>query len=350
MSEVPAGSSSAKRWGFGIIGCGNIATTHARALAAIQNARLVAVADSVPERARGLAAELGVDAETPERLLERADVGVVSVCVPSGLHAEVAVAAARAGKHLVVEKPLETTLQAADAILEAVDNAGVRLTVISQHRFDPGVVELRRLVYEGALGRLVHGSAYCKWYRSDGYYQSGSWRGTRDLDGGALSNQGVHYLDLLLWFMGEVKAVSGVVRTALHKIEAEDVALAHLIFESGATGSVEATTCFFPGLPERLELVGEAGSAVIEAGQLVLVDLKAERDDVGDFGGRPRYRKVDAASEPAWAGHARQLADFIDCLDQGRSPLVGGEDGRRAVAVIDAVYRSAREQNWVKPS
>ena len=180
-----------------------IAATHAEAIAAIPGARLVAVTDVVPERAiefagsRGCAAEPSLDA-----LLARDDIDVVSVCVPSGLHAEVGIQAAAAGKHLVVEKPIDVSLAAADRLIAAVDAAGVAMTVISQHRFDPGLVELRGLIDDGVLGRLVLGEASTKWYRSQGYYDSGPWRGTWALDGGSLMNQGIHYVDLLRWSHG----------------------------------------------------------------------------------------------------------------------------------------------------
>jgi predicted dehydrogenase len=352
---VSAGATG-KVYGFGVVGCGVIAPTHAAAIAALPNARLVATHDVVSQKAVAFAASHGCEPEADlAALCGRRDVDVVSVCVPSGLHGEVGVQVAAAGKHLVVEKPIEVTLAAADRLISAVRAAGVTMTVISQHRFDPGVVELKRLLDEGRLGRLVLGDARVKWYRSQGYYDSGAWRGTWALDGGgALMNQGVHYTDLLRWTMGEVTSVTAVCATQLHDIEVEDVALALLRFASGAVGSLEASTAVFPGLPERLEVSGTGGSVMIEDGRIVALDLIAERGDVGAYGAKggtagasptSAASAASAASEPtaiAGTGHASQIADLLAALDSGRPPLVTGEDARDALEVICAVYESAR--------
>jgi len=208
---------------------------HAAAIATLPRARLVAVTDvaggaaAAFAAARGCAAEPGLD-----QLLARPDVDVVCVCVPSGLHAEVGTRAAKAGKHLVVEKPIDVTLAAADRLIEAAHAAGVALTVISQHRFDPGLIELKRLLGDGALGRLVLAEASTKWYRTQAYYDSAEWRGTWAMDGGSLMNQGIHYVDLLRWCMGPVTEVTAVCATQAHQVEVEDTALATL--EQGLSG------------------------------------------------------------------------------------------------------------------
>lgn len=357
--------------GWGIVGCGVIAPTHARAVAGLPGARLVAVTDTAPAKAKAFAEEHGVawDADLGT-LLARPDIDIVSVCVPSGLHAEVGVSAARAGKHLVVEKPIEITVAAADRLLAAAASAGVRLTVISQHRFDAGPRRLRELVGQGRLGRLILGEAAVKWYRSQGYYDSGAWRGTRALDGGgALMNQGVHYVDLLCWIMGEVAEVRALCSTQAHAIEVEDVALALLRFRSGAVGLVQATTAAYPGFPERLEVSGTGGSVVVEAGAIRSAELADERGDVGAYGtaaspappaataGAGATAGIDAAAataaaDPAAVGdeaHRAQLANFLDTLDGGGQPLVTGEEARAVVAVIRAVYESARTGRPVVP-
>ena len=224
--------TDAGRYGFGIIGCGVIAPFHAMAIAELPNARLVAVADEVPDRARSLASTFDVEALEIDALLVRPDVDVVCVCVPSGSHAEVGSRVAAAGKHVVVEKPIEVTLEAADRLIAACASHGVLLSVISQHRWDPGVRELKRLVDSGRMGRLLLGDAVVKWYRTQEYYDSGDWRGTRALDGGgALMNQGVHYVDLLQWVMGPVERVFARTATSAHeRIEVEDLAVAVLAF------------------------------------------------------------------------------------------------------------------------
>ena len=324
--------------GFGIVGTGVIAAMHAAAIATLPGARLAAVTDVAAGAAaafaatRGCAAEPGLDA-----LLARPDVDVVCVCVPSGLHAEVGVRAARAGKHLVVEKPIDVTLAAADRLIEAADAAGVALTVISQHRFDPGLIELRRLLDLGALGRLVLGEASTKWYRTQGYYDSAAWRGTWAMDGGSLMNQGVHYVDLLRWCMGPVTGVTAVCATQAHQIEVEDTALAIVRFASGAVGTIMSSTAAFPGFPQRLEITGTEGTAIVEDGRIVA-------GPGAEAGGAPPGA-TGAAADPAAvevASHAAQIADLLAAIEEGREPAVGGQAGRDALEVVCAVYESAR--------
>jgi UDP-N-acetyl-2-amino-2-deoxyglucuronate dehydrogenase len=347
-----------RRHGFGIVGCGVIALVHADAIAGLPGARLVAVADSVPEKAKAFAEERGVGWETDlDALLARRDIDIVCVCVPSGLHADIGVRAARAGKHLVVEKPIDVTVAAADRLLDAAESAGVLLTVISQHRFDPGPRRLRDLAGQGRLGRLILGDAVIKWYRSQGYYDSGDWRGTWALDGGgALMNQGVHYVDLLCWIMGPVEEVTALCATQSHAIEVEDVALALLRFRSGAVGLLQATTAAYPGLPERLEISGTGGSVIVEGGELKMAELVDEKGDVGAYGRAPGSSApagATAAADPAAVAseaHQAQLADFLAALDGAGRPLVTGEQARANVAVICAVYESARSGRPVVPA
>jgi len=318
--------------GFGIVGTGVIAAWHADAIAMLPQARLVAVTDVAAGAATAFAAARGCEAEPDlAALLARRDVEVVCVCVPSGLHAEVGVRAAEAGKHLVVEKPIDVSLDAADRLIEAARAAEVALTVISQHRFDPGLVELKSLLDEGALGRLVLGEASTKWYRTQGYYDSAAWRGTRALDGGSLMNQGVHYVDLLRWCMGPVTEVTAVCATQAHRIEVEDTSLALVRFGSGAVGTILSTTAAFPGFPQRLEITGTAGTVTVQDGAIIR--------------GAPGAAAAAAGSDPAAldaAGHAAQIADQLAAIDEGREPAVSGQSGRDALEIVCAVYESAR--------
>ncbi len=335
--------------GFGIVGTGVIAAMHADALATLPGARLVAVTDVASQAAsafaaaRGCAAAPGLDA-----LLARPDVDVVCVCVPSGLHAEVGVRAAQAGKHLVVEKPIDVTLASADRLIEATRAAGVALTVISQHRFDPDLIELKRLLGAGALGRLVLGEASTKWYRRQAYYDSAAWRGTWAMDGGSLMNQGIHYVDLLRWCMGPVTEVTAVCATQAHQIEVEDTALAIVRFGSGAVGTILSSTAAFPGFPQRLEVTGTDGTVTIEDGRIVRRAFGA-RSGSGDSGGSldssAEPRAADSGSNPAAIGvasHAAQIADLLAAIEEGREPAVNGEAGRDALEIVCAVYESAR--------
>jgi UDP-N-acetyl-2-amino-2-deoxyglucuronate dehydrogenase len=341
--------------GFGIVGAGVIAAMHADAIATLPGARLVAVTDVAAGAATAFAAARGGAAEPDlDALLARDDVDVVCVCVPSGLHAEVGVRAAKAGKHLVVEKPIDVTLEAADRLIEAARTAGVALTVISQHRFDPGLTELKRLIGDGTLGRLVLGEASTKWYRTQGYYDSAGWRGSRAMDGGSLMNQGVHYVDLLRWCMGPVTEVTAVCTTQAHQIEVEDTALAIVRFSSGAVGTILSSTAAYPGFPQRLEITGTEGTVIIEDGQIARRAFGAraradggDREDGGD-GRLPGTAEV--GSDPAAldvSGHAAQIADLLAAIDDGREPAVGGQAGRDALQIVCAVYESARSGRTV---
>jgi UDP-N-acetyl-2-amino-2-deoxyglucuronate dehydrogenase len=327
--------------GFGIVGAGVIATIHADAIAMLPDARLAAVTDVAAGAAAAFAAARGCPAE-PDlgALLARHDVEVVCVCVPSGLHAAIGIQAAKAGKHLAVEKPIDVSLDAADRLIEAARAAGVALTVISQHRFDLGLIELRRLLDSGALGRLVLGEASTKWYRTQGYYDSAAWRGTWAMDGGSLMNQGVHYVDLLRWCMGPPTEVTAVYSTQAHRIEVEDTALAIVRFASGAVGTILSSTAAFPGFPQRLEITGTEGTVIVEDGRIVRRALGADADPAS-----AAASAASAAADPAAlnvASHAAQLADLLDAVDTGREPAVTGADGRAALQVVLAVYESSR--------
>ncbi len=336
--------------GFGIIGTGVIAAMHADAIASLPGARLAAITDVNAAAAAAFAGARGCVAEPDlDSLLAREDVDVVCVCVPSGLHAEVGTRAARAGKHLVVEKPVDVTLAAADRLIEAAHSAGVVLTVISQHRFDPDLVELKRLLGRGALGRLVLGEASTKWYRAQAYYDSAPWRGTWAMDGGSLLNQGVHYVDLLRWCMGPVAEVKAVCSTQTHEIEVEDTALAVVKFASGAVGTILSSTAAFPGFPQRLEITGTKGTVTIEDGQITrraVMDAARSADDSAATGVPTSGAATSgAAADPVTldvSGHAAQIADLLTAIDQGRDPAVSGQDGRDALEIVCAVYESSR--------
>jgi predicted dehydrogenase len=337
-------------YGFGILGCGVIASHHGRAIARVPNARLRAVADVAPGAAQRCGAEFGVDAYTDlGEMLQRPDIDVVAVCVPSGLHARVGIQAAEAGKHVIVEKPIDVSLEAADRLIGTCRQRGVKLAVISQHRFDPGIQEVRAALEAGRFGRLILGDVSVKWYRTQQYYRSGGWGGTWELDGGgALMNQGVHWVDALQWMMGPVERVVGRCTMIAHDIPVEDVALALLTFRSGALGMIEVSTAVYPGLPERLEIAGTGGTAVVEMGEVRVWEFKDEKGEVGMYGAKvgssgrvPPMAPPDPA-DPQIAGHQAQIADFLEAIADDRDPVVSGGDGRTSLEIILAVYQSAR--------
>jgi UDP-N-acetyl-2-amino-2-deoxyglucuronate dehydrogenase len=337
------------RVGYALVGAGAIAGIQARALSLIPQARLAAVYSRSPQRARTLADQYGVPWTTDyERLLERADVHAVSICTPAGARVEPAEAAARAGKHVICEKPLEVTLERADQIISVCEQAGVRLAVIFPMRYTPAVCAAREALVNGRLGRLTMASAHVKWYRSASYYAASSWRGTWALDGGgALMNQSIHWIDLLQWLGGGVHAVSGFVARQVHlQIEAEDTGVAIVRFHNGALGTVEGTTTAYPGLPARVELHGERGTIVLEEQRIAVWKLAD---------GRPEEeqcmlhldadRGASGAADPLAIGaeaHRRQFVEISDALLAGRAPGVDGHEGQKALAIIRAIYASAQ--------
>ena len=337
--------------GFAIVGCGMIAGFHVRALAELPGARVVALVDQVPGLAQKFADSLGLGCEAYNDLrpaLDRQDVEVVIVATPSGAHLESAVAAAEAGKHVVVEKPLEITVERCDHIINSCEHHGVQLCTIFPSRFSDANVALKRAVDAGKFGRLSLGETTCKWWRPQAYYDRGGWRGTWALDGGgALMNQAIHNVDLLLWMMGPATHVTGFTATLAHeRIEVEDTAVACLRFASGALGVIQATTSVHPGLPKTIAIHGDRGTAVVEQEDVLRWDFTPETEE--DRAVRRRFaQKVGASggsSDPAAISHiyhARQLADFVHALETGSKPLVDGAEGRKAVEVILAVYKSA---------
>lgn len=342
--------------GFGIVGCGMIANFHARAIGDVPGAKLVACYDAVPAAAERLAASTGCKAyATLDAMLADTAVQVVAIGTPSGAHAEPAVAAARAGKHVIVEKPLEITLRRCDAIVEACRKAGVVLSTIFPSRFHDSSVAMKRAVEEGRFGRLTVGDAFVKWYRTQQYYDSGAWRGTWELDGGgALMNQAIHSVDLLLWLMGpvaEVRAQTGLL--AHQRIAVEDVAMATLRFASGAMGVIEASTAVYPGYLKRIEIHGSEGSAVMEEEDLVKWDFakKKARDAEIQKKMAEKVSGGGGAADPAAIGHhghARQFRDVVRAIKKGGQPLIDGPEGRRSVEVILAIYKAAETGRAVR--
>lgn len=337
------------RHGFGIVGCGMIANFHARAINDIRGARLVACYDTVPDLADRLSAATGCRAyRRLDEMLGDRDVTVVTVCTPSGAHMDPAVAAARAGKHVIVEKPLEITLKRCDAIIRACERNKVKLSAIFPSRFHDSNVELKRAIDEKRFGRLTLGDSFVKWFRPQSYYDGGKWRGTWELDGGgALMNQAIHSVDLLTWLMGPVAEVSArVARLAHVRIEVEDTAVAAVRFTSGALGVIEASTAAYPGYLKRIEIHGSEGSAVIEEEDIVKWDFarKGPRDATVKKRMAERHSTGGGASDPAAIGHhghAKQFRDVLDAIDKDRTPAIDGHEGRRAVEIILAIYRSA---------
>ncbi|WP_328991554.1 Gfo/Idh/MocA family oxidoreductase [Kribbella sp. NBC_01245] len=320
---------------FAVVGAGVIGEVHARLIASLPDeAELVAVVDLDQSRAAAIAATSGGEAMNElEKACAREDVDAVSICLPSGAHAAAAITALRAGKHVVVEKPLDVTLAAADRLIDVERETGLTVAVISQRRFQHASAFVHQAIADGKLGRITAGIAESAFWRSQEYYDSGGWRGTRALDGGgALMNQGIHVVDLLLWMMGEPVEVQAYAdRLAHERIDVEDTVAATVRFRSGAIGSILATTSAYPGRPVRLSVYGDRGSAVIE------------HEDLAYFhtaDGDPAFGPSDSLSVDD--AHREQYLDFIHAVRDARRPLIGTQDARRALEVVLGVYESAR--------
>lgn len=340
--------------GFGIIGTGMIAGFHAQAIAAAQGAKLIGIAGRSQKNVAAFTAKHSVPFATTDvaALLARSDIQVVCITTPSGAHLAPALAAIRAGKHVIIEKPLEVTTARVDEIIQAAAVAGVRLAPIFQARFGVGAQTVKAALDAGRFGRLVLASAYVKWHRPATYYTG--WKGTLALDGGgAVINQAIHGLDLLQWFAGLPSEVFAWTTRRVHTaIEAEDTACAALRFPSGALGTVEATTALWPGWSRRIELGGEHGSVCLEDDHIARWDFSQEAP--GDAA--IRNAKLDntlgsGASAPnaiSFAGHLRQIQDLIDAVRENRPLAIDGHEGRKAVALVNAIYASAQAGAPVK--
>jgi UDP-N-acetyl-2-amino-2-deoxyglucuronate dehydrogenase len=343
--------------GFGVIGCGMIANFHAEALKHIPEARMTACFDTFTASAEKFAAaNAGVTHhQTLDSMLADKNVDVVCICTPSGSHRDPAVQAANAGKHVVVEKPMEITLDRCDAILNACAKNNVQLCPIFPSRFSPANIALKAAVDQGRFGKLTLGDTHVKWWRTQQYYDQGGWRGTWALDGGgSYMNQAIHNVDLLYWFMGDVAEVCGVTDTLAHeRIEVEDVGVAALKFKNGALGVIEATTAAWPGLLKKTEIHGTQGSVIVEQDDVLMWQFEKESPE--DKATLERFaRKVGGtggASDPkaiSYVGHMEQLKDFVQAIQAGRKPKITGDEGRKAVEIILAIYQSSWTGQRVK--
>ncbi|MDR3711007.1 MAG: Gfo/Idh/MocA family oxidoreductase [Capsulimonadaceae bacterium] len=343
---------------YAIAGSGAIASVHANAIAATKGADLAAVWSRNAARADAFAAAFGCDhvAEL-DRLLARDDIDAIAITTPGGSHAEIAIAAAQAGKHVIVEKPLDVTVARADAIITACQACGVMLGAIFQYRFGAGALLAKRAVDQGRFGRLVQASAFVPWHRGPEYFDAAPWRGSKALSGGgALMNQAIHAVDLLLWLAGDAIEVSASMDLRVHRgIEVEDNLAAWMRFRCGALGLLQASTCCYPGESKRVELKGELGSVTLEDDMPVFWQFDGPVHD-DDLEAR-RLREPPCIAEDVEAnlgyngardpraitvtGHQRQYEDFTRALTTGSPLFVSGREGRRAVAFIEAVYASA---------
>jgi UDP-N-acetyl-2-amino-2-deoxyglucuronate dehydrogenase len=340
-----------KVYGAGLIGCGVISPTHFEAIQRLDNVRLVATCDTVPERARESAEKYGAEAwyTNLRELLARDDIDYVHITTPSSHHHVASIAASEAGKHSFVTKPMDITLESIDAMTAAAAAHGVTLAGMHQFRSYDSYRALKRAVDEGRLGEVYYGNAFVPWWRTQEYYTD-HWQGTWEWDGGgALMNQSVHWVDLLLWIMGEVEYVGGLAATRAHEMETEDVGSAVIQFASGAHGLLQGTTLTHRGMDTRLEVHGSRGNVVITADRISHWDVEGEPSlaESGP-GGETSAADPRAGLGDGVGAHAHQLAAFLDSLEGRCEPLVTPREARRPVEFNLAVYESQRTRQMVR--
>ena len=361
--------------GFGIVGLGMIAGFHAKAIEATQSGKLVACCSRSREKADAFASEHGCTGyESLSEFLRHPGLEIVTICTPSGAHLEPALEAAAAGKHLIIEKPLEITLERCDRIIEVCEKRGIICTGVFQSRFTEAASLIKNAIESGRFGGLTVGDAYVKWYRTQKYYDEGGWHGTRRLDGGgALMNQSIHAVDLLGWFMGPVDAVQGFTGTLGHTgMEVEDTAVAALRYRNGAMGVIEGSTAVYPGFLKRIEISGTEGSAVLVEDDLTewrfageteedrairrKYGLEGEAAARSDADGnsdeeRESKKKKGGAADPSdisFEGHRRQFEELMAAVDSGKKIQLDAREARKAVELVLAVYESAENGSMVR--
>ena len=328
---------------IGILGGGNISDTHARAARAIPGVEIAAVYGANRDKSQRLADLYGGTLyDDLDAFLDHRPLDIVAIGSPSGLHAEQAIAAISRGLHVLSEKPLDVTTARIDRVIEAADRAGVKVGVFFQDRLKPDIADMKSMITSGKLGKPIFASGRVRWFRPPEYYATSKWRGSWTLDGGgALMNQAVHTVDLLHWLFGPVKCVAARTGTLLHNIQVEDTAAAVLEFDNAALGVIEATTSSYPGYARKLDVSGSEGTLILEGDKLVGVDLKS--------GARPTAAAPEPPPENAASAtvsdsvpHQRIFEDFIHAIRTGGAPACDAREARPSVAIIEAIYRSAK--------
>ncbi len=332
---------------IGIVGCGVIADVHAQAIKESRNTKLISAFSRNEKNASSFGEKFKIPWNTDwEQFITDPDLDVVSICTPSGNHLDYGEKAARAGKHVIVEKPIEVTLERARNLIDVCKEEGVHLAVIFQSRFMPQIQNLKQQLDNDIIGKLFMGDAYVKWFRSQGYYDSGVWRGTTKLDGGgALINQSIHTIDLLQWFMGDVESIYGQTGTFTHdNLEGEDNAVAILRFKSGAIGVIEGSTSVQPSRSRRIEIHGENGTATVDDDSVTIqfTGDKAENDNNSG-----KAKQTGAGSSSPLAGfsidpHKDQFDAIAESVEKNENPPVAGEESIKSLAIVLAIYKSSK--------
>lgn len=348
---------------FAIVGCGSIASTQLQAIRALppEMATVVACVDIEGARAEEFGEKYELKPLSWEEMLASDIVDAVTFCTPSGIHAEQGIQALRSGKHVIVEKPMDVSVDACDAMIQAREETELQLAVVSQHRFDPASITVRKKLDGGEFGKVILAEARIPWFRTQEYYDSGDWRGTWAMDGGGcVMNQGVHTVDLLRWFCGAPKRVYARMSTAAHTgIEVEDALVATVEFQNGALATVLAATSMYPGFPASLTISGTQGTAMIEGDELKVLAIQGKEQWVSKNSNLHALQVATGGTRAASAGrseqgvpengayawgdaHREQFRDFVECCRTGRTPVVDGHEGRNSVELVLALYESAK--------
>jgi UDP-N-acetyl-2-amino-2-deoxyglucuronate dehydrogenase len=341
-----------KIWNIGIIGAGMVSDFHALAIKSIPNAKLIGFCSAGYINAEKLALKYSCKAfKTMEEMIQSDEIDIVSIATPSGYHLEPAIEAARFGKHVICEKPMEITLERIDKMIAAHKNYGTRLGGIFNYRFNDVVKLLKNAIDTGRFGTISCASVYIPWWRSDEYYSS-SWRGTKKLDGGgALMNQSVHMIDMLQYMMGPIESLQAYTASRAHRIEVEDTGVAVLRFKNNALGIIYGTTASFPGQYRRMEITGSKGTAIMVDNSLKVwqfaEELKEDREIIRKFSEIEGGGGVSDPAAISFEPHAKNIAAFIDALENEKKFEIEGLEARKSVEIVLAIYTSAREKKMI---
>ena len=329
---------------IGILGCGGIAHTHAQAIDGIANAELVGVTDKNFDNASKFADAYNTKAyQSYEAMLSDSEIDIISICTPSGFHQQTAIDALNAKKHVIVEKPMALSVEGCDAIIDASVKNDRLVTVISQMRFADNFIKVKRLIEDGRFGRILSAELSMKYWRDSEYYSSSSWRGTVELDGGgALMNQGIHGVDLMIHLLGEPKVLFGKTKAILHDIEVEDIAIATLEFENGAQGVIQATTCLYPGFSRKLSVYGTDGYVIMneDVVEEIMIDKKMT-EWVNNSTVNPDSARNPTAMDAEL--HRRQIQNLVNAIDGSEKLYSDVNEGKKAVKLICDIYNKSKE-------
>jgi len=338
-------------FGFGLVGTGLVSQFHGKAIKDSKDMRLVSCYDIVASKAERFAAEYGCRVESFEEMLKNPEIDIINVLTPNAYHADFVIQAAEAGKHVLVEKPPEMTLEKTDKMIEACRNNGVKFGVILQCRFRKAIEAIKRAIDDGRFGKPLHASAYMKWFRSEEYYFSDPWRKYKSEGAGVTIQHAFHYIDLLHHLMGDIESLYAKMSNIAHPgVDLEDTVIAIFRFRNGAQGVLEASTAFYPGIDIRIEINGTDGLAVMKGDRIEEWKFREEKpgdEEVRKIGGVAGTTGAGGAAALLYYEHKYLFEDFIDAIRNNRNPRVTGEEGRRTLATALAIYESAEKDNWV---